>query len=258
MNNILPIWKTHASVGRSLITYEDETEILENSPVSIIAIAKKYNLDKLIVVEDSFLSFPSLYKSCAKHNIQLIFGLNFLLCNDVKDKSETSLYSNSKVSVLMKNSEGYRDLIRLNNVINAQAENFYYEPRGDWSILNDNFTNNLQLMIPSYNNFLEKNLIYNGIVIPSFGKTKPIMTYSNQEIPYDQVLIPAIQNYAKNNNYECLECHNIYYHTKADYKAYNVFRCIDNRTKFAKPNINYMSSDGFSFEGYLNKIGKTV
>ena len=74
------IWKTHASVGKSILTYEDEEDISESAPVSIIAIAKKHNLKQLVVIENSFLSFPSLYKSCNKHDIQLIFGLNFNIC----------------------------------------------------------------------------------------------------------------------------------------------------------------------------------
>ena len=175
-SNIIPIFKTQGSIGRSLLTAENEDEIIENSPVSIFALAHKFNLDKLVVIDNSFLEFPRLYKTCNEKNIQLIFGLNFTLCNDISQKNDESLLSNCEVSVLMKNSEGYKDLIKLNDAINGNADGFYYETRGDYSILKSHLSNNLQLLIPPHNNFLERNLIYNGKVIPDFGKIKPIMT----------------------------------------------------------------------------------
>ncbi|MEK6880337.1 MAG: hypothetical protein AABY22_12045, partial [Nanoarchaeota archaeon] len=194
-------------------------------------------------------------KSCNKHDIQLIFGLNFNICNDAAKKDEESLYSNSQVSVLMRNSEGYKDLIRLNNAFNANANTFYYECRNDYKALLDNFTDNLLLMIPPHNNFLEKNLIFNGKCLPDFGKIKPIITFCDGiELPYTQIVNPAIKNYAKNNNYELQEVWPIYYHKKEDYKSYVVMRTINERSKFNSPDINYLSNSDFCWESYLKYI----
>lgn len=256
MNNIIPLFSSQGSICRSLLTCEDETEIKDNSPVSIFAIAAQYGLNKLVVTDNSFLEFPRLYKHCNKYNIQLIFGLNLNICNNAQDKTESSLLSNCKVSVLMKNSEGYRDLIKLNNAFNAQKETFYYESRNDYNALKSHCTDNLQLLIPPHNNFLEKNLIFNGSALPDLGTIKPIMTYCDIELPYTQVVNPAIKQYAKENKYELQEVQPIYYMNRTDFRPYSVLRCISDRTKFNSPNINYMSSAEFCWESYLEKVNK--
>lgn len=253
MDNILPIFSTQGNICRSLLTAEDETEISDNSPVSIFALAKKHNLNKLFVIDRSFLEFPKLYKNCNKYNIQLIFGISFLVCNNSSNKDEESLFSNCRVAVVMKNSDGYKDLIKLNNRINANKESFYYESRGDWNDIKKYVTDNLQVFIEPYNNFIEKNFIFNGSCIPDFGKIKPIMTYANMNIIYDQIIIPKIKEYSRNNGFECLEVHPIYYHLREDFKAYSTLRSIDVRSKFNCPNINYLSSREFCWEAYEEK-----
>lgn len=256
MNNIIPIFKTHGSIGRSIITYEDETEINELAPVSVISIAKKHNLNKIVIIENNFTSFPELYKNCDKHNIHLIFGLSMVVCNNVKIQDEDSLLSNSKISVLMKNSEGYEDLIRMNDAMNADKNNFYYTPRGDFNIVKNNMTNNLQLIIGPYDSFIHKNLLEFGNCIPNLNGLKPIFTYASMSLPYDDLLIEATLNYAKNNNFETQEVHPIYYYDKASFRAYTTFRCINNRSEFAAPNVDFLCSDEFCWESYENKINK--
>ena len=61
MEEIIPIWKTNGSIGKSIITVEDELEIKSDSPVSLFAICHKYNLKKIIVIDDSFVNFPQLF-----------------------------------------------------------------------------------------------------------------------------------------------------------------------------------------------------
>lgn len=249
---ILPIWKTNSSIGKSIITAEDELEIKSDSPVSLFAICRKYNLKKIVVLDDYFSGFPQLFKLSKKYDIQLIYGLNFTLCNDVSKKDEESKKSNCKISVLMKNSNGYTDLIKFHDAVNANAENFYYTPRADYSVLN-NITYNLQLLIPPYDNFIHNNLLCNGCSIPQFGKLKPIFTYCNIELPYTQVLNPTIKNYSKNNGCECVEVWPINYYRKEDFKQYMVYRCINNRSKFSKPELDFLSSNEFCWQSYCDK-----
>lgn len=256
LNNqkILPIFSTQGSVGKSILTSEDEIEISNDSPTSILAIAKKENLEEIVVIDNSFLDFVKLYKGTSKYKIKLLFGINFTICNDVKDKTDKSLFTNSKVSVLMKNSKGYTDLIKLNDAINANVENFYYEPRGDWEILKKYYTENLEILIPSYDNFIHKNLLQNGKCIPDFGKIKPIMCYSNMELPFDEILTNGIKRYSENNKLKSIETHPIYYYNYSDFKSYMIFRTIQERSQFSKPDVEFLCSNNFCWEGFKNKI----
>ena len=255
---ISPIFKTHCSLGRSILSTEDEDKITDDSPVSVIAIAQSHGLKQITVIENSFLSFPKLYKNCNKNNIQLVFGIEFILCNDVKDKTESSFLSEHKISVAMKNSQGYKDLIKLHDAINSNVENFYYIPRGDFKTIQENWTNNLELVIPPFDNFIHKNYLLNGNCLPQFGDIKPIFTYANMELPWNDILNKKILDYTKNNNYELNEVHPTYYYKTSDFKSYTIFRAIDNRAKFANPNISYLCSNSFSFEKYMNKIGEKL
>lgn len=250
MTDTIPIWKTHGSMGKSILTAEDDDEILDNYPVSIISIAKRYKLKQLMVIDDSFVEFPKLLKNCNKYDIQLIFGLNFTLCNDANEKTEESRMNDHKVSVLMKNSAGYKDLILLNNAINANPDNFYYCNRGDYKILNKHMTDNLVLLIPPHDNFIHKNLLENGKIIPKFEGYKPIFTYCDIELPYTEVLNKSIHNYANNNKYDLKHVHPIVHFSKKDYKAYQNFRAIANRKTYNNPNIEFFCNDSFSWESY--------
>src|ERR1022692_918317 len=175
--DIIPVFKTDASINRSFFLVDDEMEIKENSPVSILAVCKTNKMDSITILDNSFVNFPQLYKKCSKSDIQLIFGINFIICNDSSAKNEESLSSNCKISVLMKNGNGYQDLIKLHNAINANPETFYYTPRGCWGTIIKYWTENLELVFPSYDNFLHKNFLENGDCIPELGVIKPTMFY---------------------------------------------------------------------------------
>lgn len=251
--SIIPIFSTQGSVGKSILTAEDEQDISQDSPVSIFGIAKKFNLKELLVINNSFLDFCQLYKNSKKNNIHLVFGLTFTICNDVKQKTKESLQSNCKVCVLMKNSKGYEDLIRLNNAINANESSFYYTTRGDWSILNKFITENLQVVIPPYDNFIHRNLFEDGDCLPNLEKLNPLFLFANMELPFDTELNLAIFKFIKNNNYPCLEVHPIYYYAYEDFKPYIVLRSIGNRSSFWKPENDFLCSPNFCWEDYNKK-----
>ena len=254
MNNILPIFKTQGSFHKSLLTSENEDEISSDYSISVISITKKYKLNKIIVIDDTFFSFLELYKNCIKNNIQLIFGINFCCCKDAKEKSEKSIKTENKISILMNNSGSYKDLLRIHNLINTNQEYFYYKSRIDYSIIKSLWTENLSLLIPPFDNFIHQNLLYDSICVPDFGKIKPTMTFANQELPYQEILNENIKNYASNNDFNLKEVHNVCYYRNKDIKSYCVKRAIEKRSNFSSPEIPYFCSDKFSFEEYCRKV----
>ncbi len=256
MNKIISIFKTQGSFHKSLLTSEDENEISKDGPVSIISIAKKYKLEKIIVLDDTFFSFPSLYKNCNKNNIELIFGINIIICKDRFQKNDSSLKTNNKICILMKNSESYIDILKFHNAIYTDQENLYYQFRTDYKMLQQYFTDNLFLFIPPHDSFIEKNLLYNSICVPDFGKIKPTLTFAKVGLPYEEVLNENIKNYASNNNYDLIEVQPVYYYRNNDVKNWMVKMAIENRSNFSSPELNYACSDRFSFQEFCRKINK--
>lgn len=249
--DIVPIFSSHYSLGRSTLTLEKPEEIVDNKPISIISVAKKYELNEICLVEDNFSGFIESYKNTKDNNIQLKFGLKLVICNDINDKSEESFKSESKVIIWMKNSAGYSDLIRIYS--KAACDGFYYIPRLDWKNLQSMFTENLILSIPSYSSFLHNNLLKGSECVPDFGKIKPNIFYSRMSLPFDFLIEDSHRNYAKNNGLDLVECHNIRFYSAKQFDSYLTFRCINKRSVLSKPNIDNFGSRTFSFEEYLKK-----
>ena len=252
MSDIIPIWKTHGSLSKSIISYEEEDEISDSGPVSLISIVKKYNLPQVVVIEDTFLSFPSLYSGLPE-TCKLIYGINFVCCKNALDKSEASLKTEHKISILMKNSSGYRDLLRLHNFVNTNSDYSYYRTRIDFEIIKKFWTDNLLLIVPPYDNFIHQNLLSDSICVPDFGSIKPILTYARQNLPFDYLLEENIKNYTSNNKFDLQEVHPIYYYKDEDVKSFYTYKCVENRSTFSDPKLDFFCSSDFSWESYLRK-----
>jgi hypothetical protein len=87
---ITPWFKSHFSLkGRSILTLDKDTEIKDDYPVSILAIAKKHGLEEVYLVEDDMGGFFEAYKIFDKNNIHLKFGLNFIVTHSPTDKENS-------------------------------------------------------------------------------------------------------------------------------------------------------------------------
>jgi DNA polymerase-3 subunit alpha len=246
---MIPLFKSHYSLGRSILTLEDKSEV-DDYPDSIIQIAKENKLKEVFLVEDNMSSFLEAYTNTRNNDIKLNYGLRITITESIEDKSEESRSKNSKIIIFFKNNQGYSLLTRLYS--KASKEGFYYEPRLDYKTLSENWTNDLLLCIPFYDSFIYNNTLRNFICVPNFSFTKPIVFIEDNDLPFDIIVKNKMLNFIKENNLEVFAVKSIYYKTKKDFKSYLTFRCINNRTTLNKPEIEHMSSDSFSFEEWKN------
>jgi len=243
---VLPLFKSHFSIGRSILTLEDE-EKEENQPDSIIDIAKDNNLKEVNLVEDNMTSFLQAYTNTKKYNINLRYGLRISINDDMNERSEESRQKTSKVVIFFKNEQGYKDLIKIFST--AAKDGFYYEPRIDFKTLKSLWSDkNLILCIPFYDSFIFNNTLRGTVCVPDLEFTKPILFIENNSLPFDHIIKDKVLAYAKANKLETLNTKSIYYKNSKDFKAYLTFRCINNRTTLNKPELSHMTSNRFSFE----------
>jgi DNA polymerase III subunit alpha len=243
---VLPLFKSHFSIGRSILTLEDE-EKEENQPDSIIDIAKDNNLKEVNLVEDNMTSFLQAYTNTKKYNINLRYGLRISINDDMNERSEESRQKTSKVVIFFKNEQGYKDLIKIFST--AAKDGFYYEPRIDFKTLKSLWSDkNLLLCIPFYDSFIFNNTLRSMVCVPDLEFTKPILFIENNSLPFDHIIKNKVLAYAKANKLEMLNTKSIYYKNSKDFKAYLTFRCINNRTTLNKPELSHMTSNRFSFE----------
>lgn len=249
------IFSTHHSISKSILTAnKPKKEFDVDSSVSIFDIAQKHNLKTVRVIESSLSGFLECYLNADIDDTQLIFGYNISVVNSLGEKDN----SESVVTVWIRNSDGYQDLLKINKFI--QNEGYVKDDlKGyiTWEELNNLFTNNLLVTIPFYSGFLYKNLMsYGSSCVPKFDKFRPIFFVEKHGLPFDEYLLEKTKSFCENNNFELSNSHSIYYYNNAHAESLMVLRCIQKRSTFEKPELPDFSSDKFSFESYLDFYGE--
>lgn len=249
--DILPLFKSHYSIGRSILTLEDE-EQMESYPDSIINIAKENKLSDIYLVEDNMTSFLQAYTNSKKHNINLRYGLRITVTDNIEDKTEESRIKNSKFIIFFKNEEGYKKLIKIFSI--AAKNGFYYEPRIDYKTLKSIWNEkDLLLCVPFYDSFIYNNVLKNALCTPQIDFCSPVFFIEENSMPFDYLIKSKVLEYISKNKNNILKTKSIYYRSKSDFKAYLTFRCINVRTNLNKPEIEHMTSNEFSFESWKEK-----
>jgi DNA polymerase-3 subunit alpha len=242
---MIPLFKSHYSLGRSILTLEDKDE-KDDYPDSIIQICKENKMKELYLVEDNMSSFLEAYSNCRKNNIKLNYGLRISVTDSMNDKSEESKSKSSKIILFFKNKKGYQQLTKLYST--AAKEGFYYEPRLDYQTLSKNWTEDLILCIPFYDSFIFNNTLKNSLCIPQFDFTKPVFFIEDNDLPFDSLVRQKALSFAEKNDLNIYKAQSIFYKERKDFKTYLTFRCINNRSVLNKPNLDHMSSNEFCFE----------
>lgn len=247
MYKIIPLFKSHFSIGKSILTLDHKNDE-ENGPDSIVQIAKDYKFKKVFLVEDCFSGFLQAYKNLKDNNIDLVFGIKFVFCDNINNKSEEDLKKQHKLIVFANGNEGYKTLIKL--WTKASTEGFYYTPRLDMQTLKNHFNQSIKLAIPFYDNFIFNNSFKGYQCLPFVENYKPVVFIEQNNLIFDNILINKMNQFAETNKLDVIKTKSIYYKNRKDFKSYLTFRCINNRTTLNKPEIEHMSSNEFCIESW--------
>ena len=252
--DIIPIFYSDSS-GRAINVWWPEKECKPDGPQSIITLAKKAGLKEIYFVSTRMYDFVSALKLCDDNNLRLVFGLELWVCSNPTEKSEASVADESKVIVWMRNSDGYKDIIKLYSKIFTNSLNKYYHFRASWDILNEMWTANLFLTIPFFDSFFHRNTLnYGSAIIPKFPVKLVFMREVNSGLPFAPLVDEALDNFIKDENYEVINTKTIYYADYEDAKAWIVFRSIKERSTFNKPQLDYCCSNNFCLSDYMEVI----
>jgi DNA polymerase-3 subunit alpha len=247
MYEIIPLFKTHYSLGKSILNLN-----LSDSPPdesdSVFSILENNKIKDLVLVEDCMTGFLEAYNNANEHGVKLIFGLRITACLDMKDKSKESLKTNSKIIIFAKNNDGYKKLIKTFSL--AAREGFYYEPRIDYKNLKNEWDeSSLTMAIPFYDSYIFKNTIENNICVPELDFANPTYFLEDNNLPFDDLIQQKVINISNKTQ----RVQSIFYRNKKDFKAYLTFRCINNRSTLDKPELEHMTSNEFCVEDWKEK-----
>ena len=245
---ILPLFKSHYSIGKSILTLDKAGSSSKEGSSSIVDIVKENKLDQVFLVEENMSSFLDAFKNFNSIKVPFFYGLRLELCPDINEKTEESLKKCSKIIIFAKNGNGYKKLIKIFSI--AATDGFYYTPRIDEKTLTQEWDeSSLKLCVPFYDSFLFNNAMSYSLCCPELTFTKPTFFIEDNDLPFDQIVKQKVIKFCS-DQYETVPCKSIYYKTREDFKAYLTFRCINNRTTLNKPNLEHMCSTEFSFESW--------
>lgn len=244
---LIPIFSSAlGSINKSILTLDYKGEIKEDEPVSIFDIAKTHGLNEVFICDKQMSSYIKAYENSKKAGIKLRYGLRMTLAHN-EDQNNIGDYQ-----VFAKNTDGYYELIELSslwahkNIGNKNKELIFFE-----EIMDKLASPNLKVIIPFYDSFLFNNKFTDNKALPNLIKINPLFAIENHDIVFDHLIQPYIYDYCKKNKFRTINTHSVYYYKKEDFTAYLVYRAVENRGTWFKPELKHFSSNKFSFEDLL-------
>lgn len=248
MEASIPLFTSHYSIGKSILTFDSPDTVKESGADSIVKICKDYNITDCVAVEDNMSGFVEALKETKAAGLGFCFGLKLMVCDNIADKSDASFKSEHKIVIFAKSQAGYRDLLRVYSC--AATDGFYYIPRIDFANLRRLWTANLELFIPFYDSYIHRSITTFSSIVPFFDFAKPKLFLENNLLPVDQIISAEVDRVAKIQDYKVYRAKTIYYKTRQDFEAYMVYRTIFRRTTLDNPNIRQFASPEFCIEAW--------
>jgi len=248
---MIPLFKSHYSIGKSILTLDDPITHKEGGSDSVFSIAVENKLKEVVLVEDSLTGFLQAKKNADNLNLKLIFGLRIDMRENASvDPKEESVKSSHKIILFARDAEG----CKLLNTIYSEAFTKHHNCV-DHKVLKKHWNDDhLVLAIPFYDSFIYNNLMKFANCTPSFGFTNPTFFIEQNGLPFDNFLEQKVKNYASKNNNKVEYTKSIYYKNKSDVTALQTYKCITGRTfgnkTLSKPNLDHFGSNEFCFESW--------
>ena len=244
----LPVFTSHYSIGRSILTLEEAGQSQDDGADSIFDLCVQNDIKNCFIAENNPSGFVAAIKNGKKSKVNVRLGLKLPICSDVNAPDEIKS-TEHKITIWEKNDQGYHDLIKLYSEAAVFGKVTY--PRLDYNMLKKMWSTNLLLTIPFYDSFLHKNTMYGGRCLPDLDFCNPTLEIQNNTLPFNFLIKGAVQKWANAKKWPTLNTRNILYKSRDDFENYLAFRCLHNGSTLNKPELEHMSSDSFCFESLV-------
>jgi DNA polymerase-3 subunit alpha len=214
--------------------------------------AKELEMPALALTDNANLyGAVEFYKECQKQGIKPILGVDFYMAARKRTDKEPRIDNKrTRLILLAKNADGYRNLIKL--VTLAHFEGFYYKPRIDKELL-EQHKSDLVCISPSFSGDVAMALkngneeeagewmaYYKNL----FGDDFYIEITHHPEIEGHSENMKKLIAFCKKNKVQMVAAHDTYYLEPSDRKARNTLVSVQN--EFSERNFSDDTSD-FSF-----------
>tara|TARA_B110001454_G_C12710538_1_gene430547 strand:- start:116 stop:886 length:771 start_codon:yes stop_codon:yes gene_type:complete len=249
---MLPLFKSHYSTGKSILTLEPPNEGKPGGADSIFDIAQEHSISDIILVEDSLTGFMQAMRTSESTGGNLIFGLRLSCYNS--EVSSGDFNTSHKIIVFAKNKDG----CSLLNKVYTHAfcvDGGEIKEKDLFSLWDSKL---LKLAIPFYDSFIFNNLtILGSACTPFFGDIKPTFFIEDNLLPFDSMTKEAVLGYCKTNKFNHQLAKSIYYKARSDFESYQTHKCICGRSfsasrSLSSPKQDHLASGEFCLESYLD------
>ncbi len=251
----LPIFKSHYSIGKSILTLKPSSKVEEGGSDSIIDIVQDAGLKEVVLVEDTMHGFLEAKRNCENAGIKLIFGIRVNVCESYE--SEKGRIDSHKVIFFAKNDEGVKSLYKIYSCIHCDHDSKISE--SDLKKIWDK--DNLLMVIPFYDSFIyQNNFNYDANFIFDASFFDATFFIESNGLPFDKILENEVLRFAEDksvkNQFKVQKVKSIYYRNKSDFKAFQTYKMITNRAFGRPPSIHdtrleNCGSEEFCMESWL-------
>jgi hypothetical protein len=229
---VIPLFKTHASIGKSILKNQD-----------ILSFQEERSMDKVFIVEDSFYGFRELNSKLLERNAQLVFGIRLPVVQNITDECS------SKLIFFAKNNEGTK-----------QIKNIYTKTYcSDQQVLcvkdlNAEELSDVLIAVPFYDSFLYKNIFHFGMCEIDLRKFDHFFFEENNYHPFDSLISKQLKVIAAPE--KIVQAKSIYYRNREDVDAFQFYKSVCNRSggkspNYGNPQLEHFCSSEFCWESYL-------
>lgn len=184
----------------------------------LIAAAKKDKMTALALTDNGNLyGAIDFYKKCKEEEIKPIIGIDAYVAIRTRKDKERMDARRTRLVLLAKNNEGYKNLIEL--VTDSNLEGFYYKPRVDKETISK-FKEGLICISPSFNSE-----IVNALAMSNKAKALEVLEYYKKEFGDDFYMeithhpeieghmgrMSLVKEFAKETNTKLVAASDVYY-----------------------------------------------
>nr|MBA3551012.1 DNA polymerase III subunit alpha [Patescibacteria group bacterium] len=234
--------------------------------------AKELEMKALALTDNgNMYGTVEFYQTCLKKEIKPIIGVDFYVALRTRHDKQSGIDNKrSRLVMLAKNNDGYKNLIKL--VTDSNIEGFYYKPRIDKEII-QKYSNGLVCIMPSFSGETSQALKTKDhekaeelikFYKESFGAENFYLEITHHpEIPNHMELMEEIKKLAKKTNTPITAAHDVYYLDPEDKAARDTLMSIQSHGDPSERSFDDSEED-FSFisgekaEEYFKDIPEAI
>jgi len=221
----------------------------------LVAQAKKHKMPALAITDHGVMyGAIQFYKDAIRQGVKPIIGCEMYVAQQSRlDRSSQRKETPHHLILLVKNNEGYKNLIKL--VTLSYLEGFYYKPRIDKEILREHSNGLIALSaclkgeIPQC--ILQKNIKKAKEValdfLDIFGEDNFYLELQKNGIPEQEIVNENLIEISQELSIPLVATNDIHYINKEDARAHEILLCIQTATNLSDPKRLKFSTDAFYF-----------